>query len=276
MKKVLILLFFLTAPLAFGQDENLDDFEFAEETPFTTQELQEEKNEYFLLTGGYTGTLFFANFDDLNSHLSAKNFGFEDFESPLYLNGVQGITGIFYFVPNMRIGFVHMAGSKMQELDTQVDDMGTMIDVTRGIEYAVDYTGFSLDYAFVPFSSFSFTIGATVGWGDLNIDSWQTPSEMNFDEFDTEGNSLRYLDRLNQSYWFIQPNLNVEYALELIEGAKLVMFRVNIGYPYTFSMGSDSEKWKFNRGASVSDMPDGINANGLTVQFGIFVGLFNF
>lgn len=276
MKKLLLLLMMIASVNVFAQDEELDDFEFADETPFSTQELQEEKTEYFLLTGGYTGTLLWLNFDEFNKQMQNVGFGTKDFESPLYLNGVQGITGIFYFLPNMRIGFVSMAGSKMDEIETTAQVNSEDISVNRGVEFAVDYTGFSLDYAIVPVNSLAITFGATFGWGNMTLESWQMPNEMSWTEFGKESNQAYYINRAHQSYWFVQPNLNLEYALELIEGAKLIMFRVNVGYPYTFSLASDSEKWKFNRGASIMDMPDEINANGLSVQFGIFIGLFNF
>ncbi len=49
------------------------------------------------------------------------------------------------------------------------------------------------------------------------------------------------------------------------------MFRLGVAYSTSFG-----NQWKYNNSADVINMPDKINSNGLVLQTGIFVGLFNY
>jgi hypothetical protein len=61
------------------------------------------------------------------------------------------------------------------------------------------------------------------------------------------------------------PRLNVEYAF-----TSFSMIRVNAGYNLSF-MGD----WQADNISTVTGVPSSINGTGLTVQVGLFVGLFN-
>ncbi len=49
------------------------------------------------------------------------------------------------------------------------------------------------------------------------------------------------------------------------------MARASAGYNFSFNTG-----WEYNSSADLKGVPDDITTGGFSMQFGIFVGLFNF
>jgi len=259
MKKLLTLTIFLIllAIPVFSQDDQIDDLNFE------PTELDESSVPYFAIAGGYTGTFFFPKFDDLNAHFKILNIG--EFEAPMYLNGVQGFTAIG-IIPNVRIGFFGMTGSKTQKAN--IDINGT--NVERGLDYYVSLTGINLDYGFVPFKSLAILPGINVGWGGLTLEAYQGVKDYDWGSFNTQVDSLNFMNRAKSTFSFIQPNLSIEWTL-----TSYFMIRGNVGYNYSFALTGDWE-WEMNKYSNLKNVPNGINANGLTAQFGIFLGLFNY
>lgn len=265
----LITLLFVTTINMFSQDEEIDDLTF-EVTP-----LQEEKPPYFSVAGGYMGTIVFLNFDELNK--TAKGLALEELSSPIYMSGVQGFSAIG-IIPNLRLGFQGMGGWRLVESDVKipknpiaVPPLNDSITVKRSFEYAVSYNGISIDYGIILFKSLAIVPGITVGWGDVTLESFQTKNDIDWNNYGNENNfETDYFKRAKAVFSYVQPNLNIEYAL-----TPFFMFRFNAGYFYSFALTGDWD-WKYNRSASMKNTPSDINASGLSVQFGLFLGLFNY
>jgi len=262
-----ILLFVLTGIILssvkmIAQDDSIDTLNFE------VQPIQEEKPPYFAIGGGYTATFLFLNMDGLNSHFASNNFSLPDLKSPIYMSGVHGFTAIG-IVPNVRIGFMGMGGSKKVQADLAVKDKidtTKIYNVTRGAEYSVYYTGFTLDYGFILFRSFALIPGVSGMWATATIESYQTEKAVDWTEFKPETKSNNFLNRAEGSFFYVQPYLNAEYA-----ATPFLMVRASVGYSLSFS-----GTWTYNRDASFNSVPSTINTSGLTAQLGLFIGLFNY
>ncbi len=243
----------------FSQDEQLDEFSFDSEP------LQTESIPYFAIAGGATVNFSFFNYDEINKHLTT-NFPVSDispnFEGSMLQIGGEGFTGLVY-IQDMRVAFFSYAGKK--DNGTTVAFNG--VDYKRQFDYSTGLWGLSLDYAFVPFKRFAILPGVSFAKGYLSINSYQSKSNFDWNNFKPEvGDQNVWRNELEASYWVVKPQVNLEYAI-----TNFLMFRVGIGYSSTFAYD-----WKFNKSATVDNMPDGINSNGLQIQSGIFLGLFNY
>ncbi len=257
MKKILYatVIMVMAVVSAFAQDERLDDF------TFDTEPIQRESIPYFAVAGGAIVGFHFGNYDDLNAQL-AKHFpDIAPFEGQLTLWGAQGFTGTV-FVPNLRIGFFGMSGKKTQTAEVLLDGVSR----TQYVDYSIGQSGLILDYAWVPFKSFAFLPGVSVGRGQLTVETYHTASGLDWNEFRPTPTNQSNLQHLENGYWFVKPELYFEYAL-----TNFLMFRASAAYNMTF--GSE---WKYNNESEIANMPDTFNANALQVQVGLFLGLFNY
>ncbi|MBX3043107.1 MAG: hypothetical protein KIT33_08040 [Candidatus Kapabacteria bacterium] len=258
MKKIAVILIALfTLNISFSlQDDRLDEFSFE------SSELKHESTPYFAIAGGVTFTFNFANFEEINNQLKKIGFGVGDFSGQVSLWGGEGFTGIVY-VPNMRVGFFSYGGSSFISKDFPAGDEPGF---NREVEYQVGLSGLSIEYAYVPLKSFAIVGGLSLGRGDLTISSYDTRSESNWENFSPEPGLNNSLNMASSNFWVIKPNLYFEYAL-----TNFLMFRAGASYNYT--LGYD---WKQNYNANLQGVPDGLNANALQLQAGIFLGLFNY
>lgn len=240
---------------AFSQDDRLDELEFESAT------INEEKPPYFAIGGGYTGTFIFTNFDELNKKLLEQTFRFSEdaLSAPIFLSGVQGFTAIG-IIPNVRLGFLGMGGSK------RVEKRDTIINLNKNVEYSLSFQGVFIDYGFILMKSLALIPGITFGWGNRTIEVYQAPAEISWDQFEAIGDINKFLNRAEGNFYFVQPNINFEYAL-----TPFFMIRANVGYSLSFG-----GEWTFNQTSKLSNVPDKIDANGLTLQLGLFLGLFNY
>ncbi len=239
----------------FAQDDRLDELEFESAT------IKEEKPPYFAIGGGYTGTFIFTNFTELNKKLLEPTFNFSQdaLTAPIFLSGVQGFTAIG-IIPNVRLGFLGMGGSKT------VEKKDSLINLNKHVEYSMSFQGVSIDYGIILMKSLALIPGITFGWGTRTIEVYQAPSEISWDKFNAIANLNNFLNRAEGNFYFLQPNINFEYAL-----TPFFMIRANAGYALSFG-----GEWKFNRTANLTGVPKKIDANGFTVQLGLFLGLFNY
>jgi hypothetical protein len=235
-------------------DDKIDSFSF-EEIPQI-----EEKVPYFAVGGGATGTLLFANFDALN--LEATNFFSTSvsFGSTLFLSGGQGFVG-FPFIANSRIGIVAMGGSSSLMQDRTIAG----VETSRRMQVGVSLTGVSFDYAFTPAKGLAVVPGATVGFGAMTVNTSSSLKSRAWTGIPGTPNANNFAQELRSNFIMLQPNLNIEYTF-----TPFTMLRVNAGYSYSI-MGD----WKTDGLSTMSGVPDAINARGLTLQAGIFFGLFN-
>lgn len=247
MKRFLSILFWFVAisGLVFSQDE-LGEIQFEESN------VKIEKPPYFGLGGGYIGSFLFLNLDEINK--ISKEISLNDFKSPLFLSGAQGFTAIG-IVPNIRIGFSGYSGLKKEE---KINDHNT----TFGLKYEVGFTGFSIDYGFVIFKNFAILPGLGLGWSSIDITKYNVS---NFDWNDLKSN-VYTSNIIEGNFFFLEPHLTVEFAV-----TPFLMIRLGAQYPFGFA-----GKWKVNNVSEVTNVPSSLKPNGLAINFGIFVGLFNY
>jgi len=229
-----------------AQDDKLEELGF-EEANYV-----EEKPPYFAVGGGYVGTFQFMNFDKVN--VLAKSFGVGDFDGGIFCSGVGGIAPVL-IVKNLRVTVGGYSGSIVREAKKS----DTSLTMTVGSSINT----FGLDYAFQPIKGLAILPGASFGWGGLDIEMASSTQSVDFDKLNASG--TQSLTRLGASYLFVQPNVHIEYAV-----TQFAMIRASAGYSLSF-MGD----WQMNGVATVNNVPKELNANALTLQFGVFVGLFN-
>lgn len=247
MKKFcfLWLIFFFSAGITFGQD-NVDNIQFEESN------VQIEKPPYFGLGGGYVGNFLFLNLNEINT--LGKDIGLGEFKSPMYLSGAQGFTAIG-IIPNLRIGFSGYSGfNKTEKKDNY--------NMTKGMKFEVYYASFAVDYGIVLFKSFAFLPGINFGWSQITLNNYN----INQFSWDDIKKNVYTSNLVQGSFWFVQPGVNFEFA-----ATPFLMIRLGAGYPISFS-----SKWQLNDVIEVSDVPTGIKPEGFVLNFGIFVGLFNY
>ncbi len=241
-----------TTDSLFAQDDDLDKLSF-EETPLT-----DEKTPYFAVGGGFIGTWHFTNFDELQKNIRLNDYGTNDLKSPIFLTGAHGFVAI-PFLTNFRIGVFGATGGKQSSL--------VAYDTTRTLDYTLSFTGLSIDYAIQSTRKLTILPGVSAGYGLISIETAQTLGTRDYlTELGKSTNPNNFYNKLTGGFAFVQPNLNIEYAVTAFS-----LVRVNAGYMLGF-MGD----WRADRSSSaVVNVPKGINSNGLTLQFGLFVGLFN-
>ena len=238
---------------AFAQDDRLDEYSFEQEP------IQTESATYFGVGGGYTFTFHFANFDMINA--KATSFGLKEFDGQMLLSGGEGFTGVL-FVKNLNVGFFSYGG----KLDVTKDTLISSKNYKKALEYSTGFTGLNIDYGIVPFKSFAIKPGVGIGWGSLELETYQTENNFDWDGFKSQSDQNNFINRAESSFIFVKPNISFEYAL-----TNYLLIRANASYAMTF--GYD---WKYNNTATLNNVPDDLNSNGMQIQIGVFVGLFNF
>jgi hypothetical protein len=252
-KVLLGFLVLLSGTVVYAQDKQLDSLDLS----FESTPVKEEAVPYFAIAGGFVSNFFFANFNDLNAQLSSKNFGVDNLKGSVFMAGGEGFTAIG-IIPNLRIGFFGMGGSK-----TSIKSFG---DTTKSVDFDVSFNGVSFDYAIVPLKKLAILPGVNLGWGRVTIENNQTIGSVDWPNFNPAGSQNLYLNRIEANMWLVQPHLDIEYAV-----TPFFAIRVNGGYSASF-MGS----WKYNNSGSIEHVPTGINGSGLYAGFGVFLGLFNY
>lgn len=245
-----LVLFFLLSIHSYSQELDSLNLNFEEITTNV------ESPPYFGLGGGYIGTFSFINFDDINN--VNKSLGFENFGSPIFISGAEGFTAI-PFVPNLRIGFFGASGTILKEI--------TKDTATFGTRALVQFTGFRVDYGYVPAKSIALLLGANIGWSNLTFEFYKSKNNMNWNDissFDKDFNNA--FRTINGNFWFIEPNFNVEFA-----ATTFLMLRLGISYSFAFI-----PDWKGNQIAKIDIVPSTLKPDGFQVRFGLFVGLFNY
>jgi hypothetical protein len=230
---------------------------------FEDSPVTEVDQPYFAVGGGYIFTVFYPNFDDLNNMLTTNGFPFGEkiFETPVFMHGAQVFTAVG-IIPNTRVGFFWNGGTKLLEKDI------AGANLKQSFEYSVDVSGLSLNYAWVPFSHFAVLPGVNTFWGRIILESYQTQKNVEWGVFKPGADTTNFLNRAEAGFLYVQPNVSVEYAITVFAA-----IRLNAGYTFSFM-----QDWEFNRNAKINDgsLMSNFNADGFSVQLGLFIGLFSY
>jgi hypothetical protein len=253
MKKygTLLILSMILCVNLYSQDEKIDNLQF-EETPIV-----EERPNYFAIGAGYVGTFIFSDYTEVNNLLKTNNLNLPEFKNPIYMSGAHGVTGIG-IIPNIRVGFFGLSGTA--NVNSNNDTM------LQGSSFSVSLGGFSINYGIVLFKSFAILPGVNLGWSTATLEVYKTPKTFDWTKIDNKDEVNAYNKVAQGSFWFAQPHIDMEYAL-----TPFLMVRANVGYSISFL-----PSWKYNKEATLDNVPTGINTSGMTLQFGVLVGLFNF
>lgn len=235
------------------------------EFDFSDIPVDEETPPYIGVGGGYIGTYSLLNFDELNK--IAEPLGISGFTGGLWMNGGGGFTAIG-FIPNLRLGVYGFSGSRQKSTTVQVQDES----VTRTIRLSDGLTLAHIDYAIPLLRAFTVLPGVMLGAGTHTFEIAQTRA--GGEEFSNlslpahfSGDSLGRLDqdvRISRSYFAVTPTLNLEYAF-----TQFFMLRGGVSY----ALSLVPSNWTDGGGTEIKNVPE-LNTNGLTLQLGLFVGLF--
>lgn len=264
---VLLALFIFSNSIdlfAFAQDDRLDDF------TFESEEIEDEKQPYFAISAGATGSLLFMKYDDLNLRIP-ENIHSEKFTSPIFLTGFNIFSALSPFVNNARIGFSYQTGSKILD-DTKDESTTAEYKINFTDKLSLQLAGLQFDYAIVPTKSLAILPGIGIKWGTLTFEnfatalpySWNSPSDI-YNRTNQTNNKMQY------SFMAVEPKLDVEYAL-----TGFLMFRASAGYVFAFNNPLSKYNWTINGNNEMRDVPSSIKPQGLSLQAGIFLGLLNY
>jgi hypothetical protein len=219
-----------------------------------------QSNSYKALGIGYTGTLFFNKVDKLNEML--KELELPDLSLPIYLHGFNSFLALEP-TGGFSIGFNYSAGSKT--VDKKLS--GELADYTRYLSYRVGFTSVDLNFAFLPFKDFAILTGVSMAYSTLKIESYQTKSEYKFDnKFEKNSDPNRYFNSYDGTFYTAQPHLTLQYKL-----ASNFLFKASGGYNFSFS-----PDWKLNRESKIKNMPTDIKPDGMSIDIGLSIGIFDF
>lgn len=246
----------MSVTLLNAQDDDFEDFSF------DTKPLRNEKNPYFAIGAGYQYSFLFLNYDDLNKYV--QSIGLDDYDGIFYVGGIHGFTGLVV-VPNLRLGFFGLSGSKITGKDIHAFGLETE---KRASELTIEMNGFSLDYGIVQVKELAILPGVNFGWGRLEIESYQSKPTKNWDNIGLDDNKMH---RFENSFMFVQPQISIEYAV-----TNFAMLRLNAIYNLTFDNPLSDKKWVYNNHTELAGMPSGINSKGFSAQIGLYLGLFNY
>lgn len=242
--------------------------------PILSQDEEDEKDErsysYWNRTkiggaGGVTpvvGLFENAEIDKFLTSAGLPGLG----KDPLYLIGGEGY-GYIMFMKNVRMGGFGMSGMKTVSSIQPITAGGNL---KKEVEYEVSYGGFLIDYVQPLAYRLDFSIGASIGGGQMNF--IMRRDNGGFKDWSTEwtdfGNpnkdAVNYTKRLSGNFVVFNPRVNIEYTL-----LTWMQLRIGAGYPIMFS-----PEWKLDDKYEVNSVPSKVKLNGYTVNAGIMFGFF--
>lgn len=261
MKRVLIILNVLIIFFnfsIFSQDTNIDEFNYE------TEEVKTESLSYFSIGAAYTANFNFIDFKDVN--LINKQFGFDEFKSPMFSNGFEIKTGTVLF-KNFNIGFFSYSGIIQKKLDTAINSK----NYKRMSSFSAENLGLLLEYSFVPVKSLAISPGLQIGFGNIGIEYTQSPEKVDFGELHSQQAENSFFHSFQKSFLNFEPKLSIEYAV-----TTFLMFRVTTSYNISIDNPISGGEWIYNANSQITNIPSKINLQNFNLQLGIFVGLMNF
>ena len=258
---MLLALVFATAGV-HAQDDELESFDWDD-----VEEDFDNTDPYYAVAGGFTTTLHFGNFDDITGMMNQVLPDEGDITSPMVMTGWEVVLALG-FVENLRVGYSSMSGTDIHEGSVQITPNGSEpVTVDRRFQYSMDFQGPVVDYAIQLSNDFAVLPGLGVYFGTMQINSSQSSGDRSFDsEFDFGADNLNNYRLLEASHISLGLSLDIEYIV-----TNFAMIRVNGGYMLSLTTGD----WEVDRIVSPVSNAPGFDTSGLTLQGGIFVGLFN-
>ncbi len=257
MKKSLLFITLLAVVLVPRLHAQKTDTDNLGEITFEELKDKEKSTQYFAVGGGFTGNFLMFDKDVVNKNVPAP-FHVADFSSPLFVTGGQGF--LTFFFKNVRFGFSAAIGT--QGVDTTVTVSGNSIK--RHVDFSSSMNGVTIDYAIPVMKGLTILPGIQAGFGNMVFERYDGLASTKWTDISADS-ALYPASRLEISQWYVQPTLNIEWAI-----TTFTMLRVNAGYNLSFH----GENWTLNRNTTVSAAPADLKAGGPVFGFGVFFGLF--
>jgi len=214
----------------------------------------------FGVGGGYLATWNFVSTNSLNEGLISANFP-EITNSGFYSSGGSGFVYIG-FIPNLRIGGMGFGGSTSKETVIGNEKRESVVSIGGG--------GVSIEYTLPFIKNFGVSLGFLLGGGSYQIELYKNSGAFSWDEIINEigstSSSSNYSRRLVNSYFILNPTINVEIPIYYLAAVRL-------GAGYSFTLG---DNWQVENGLELSNVPSKINGDHFYIQAGIFLGLFSY
>jgi len=233
-------------------------------------DIELEQMPYFGTGAGYVRLFMFVDYEGMNS--ISRPFGLGDFSGPFNMD-IGGLMFTPGLVPNLRVGLFAGSGTKQISRPVEVGAEKTLY--TRTIYFNDVVISSQIDYALPLSDALAVFAGGFLGVGRYTFGASQTRGggenfSMVFPADVFHGDSVANLTNFNRfarqiSYHvFVCPMVNMEYTL-----TPNIMVRAGAGYNASFRL----DNWSDEGGVDIIDPPS-ISANGVFLQAGVFVGLF--
>lgn len=208
--------------------------------------------------GGYTPFWFVPKVDVLNANI--KGLDIPDFSSGGFY--VSGGGGFIYLgvIKNVRIGGMGFGGTTSRSSSSG--------GINRQADFSLSGGGLTVEYTLPFIRAFAISVGAIIGRGSLEIQLYKNRGVNSWNSVfgGVSTQSSNYSSTLKNSFWILNPMLNVD-----IPAYRMLSFRVGVGYQFTAG-----DKWTYDNGQDLLNVPSGINGKSFFIQTGIFIGLFSY
>ena len=262
----------LSTPQAVAQGDDpqsdtseFDDFNFDDIPIDDYREL-----DYVGFGLGYLGNYGLLSFDEINA--LGANFGMPEMATGLLSHRLGVFIGGIG-LKNLRYGFYFpISGSKAVNSTVQLP--GSSGDYNRKLVFSSNRFTFQLDYAlFLPQEGLVLFPGLMVSREKSEVELFQIRANdltygtlFNPAEFDgsvsAEAARNRYA-RIERNTFQLQPTVSLDFAVNYF-----LLLRAGVGYGFNVTDG-----WQHASGDEITDVPD-IKSDGVQIQFGLFIGLF--
>ncbi len=217
---------------------------------------------------GYLGNYGLLPFDEMNA--IGAEFDMPEISSGLLSHRLGVFIGGIV-LKNFRYGFYFpISGSK--EVNSTVTLQGE--EYSRTLAYSSNRSTFQLDYAlFLPPEGLVLFPGLMVSREKSEVELIQVQANdltyetlFNPEEFDgtvPAGAVRNRYARIERNSFQLQPTLTLDYAVNYF-----LLLRAGVGYGFNVS-----GTWQHASGEQIDNVPD-VKSDGVQIQFGLFVGLF--
>jgi hypothetical protein len=223
-----------------------------------------QNSGFFSLGVGYTGKFRFLPIQDYIDQIKNNNLGINPIKLPIYLHNIELMTTIG-IIPDLRIGLNMGTGDALSEISEFANDSSY---IQKSSAYFKNY-GIDFTYAIKLTDKFVLSPTLELGLGTMNLSNFAYKDAGSMDWNDlksTYDRNKSIKDNLLNEFYYAQFEMNFEYAL-----TKFTVFRFGAGY-----MQSMLNTWNYNDFLELKNKPSSLSANNVNLNFGIFVGIFNY
>ena len=208
---------------------------------------------------GFSPTILFPNYDDVNVKLSS--LGLDKLTGPIYAPGASGYIYVM-IIDNMRLGGFAFGGSQ--------STVNKKNNLESEVMYSLNGGGFTIEYTMPFVKKIALSAGLMFGGGSLDIQIHQNNNSFNWNDVWSSVDNYQAVENksynLNNSFYLVSPTINVDVPIN-----RFIALRGGLGYQFTFG-----DSWEIANGKELKNVPSSLNGNAFFIQTGIYIGLFAF